>query len=453
MTHDAEIVVLGAGPAGLGAAWQLAQRGHDVVVLERAPVVGGLAGSFEVAGLRVDHGSHRLHPSTAPDVMAELRGLLGDDLQLRPRHGRIRMCDAFVPFPPSPGGLLRNLPPRVSAALARDLVTAPLRRRPTTDTFAAVVTHSLGPTLHDRFYGPMVTKLFGRPPEQLHGELARRRVAARRPADLVRKALRGPQGNVFWYPRRGYGQIVDVLATAAVDAGARIECGVDVTAVRVDADVRVEHGAGTTTAGALWSTIPVPTLARLAGGPAVDLRFRGLVLLYLVLDRPRWTEFDAHYLPEATTPIVRLSEPRNYRDSADDPTDRTVLCAEWPCAVGDEVWSASPDELAARLLPTLAASGLTVPVPGAVEVRRVAHAYPLYDLDHAVALAALDAWIAPLAPRVISFGRNGLFAHDNGHHALAMARDAVACIGPDGSFSVARWQAARARFAEHVVED
>nr|MBA2769353.1 NAD(P)-binding protein [Sporichthyaceae bacterium] len=74
----ASLVVLGSGPAGLAAAWRAAGLGHPVTVLERAHRVGGLAGSFEVAGVRVDHGSHRLHPATPAALLADLRGLLGE---------------------------------------------------------------------------------------------------------------------------------------------------------------------------------------------------------------------------------------------------------------------------------------------------------------------------------------------------------------------------------------
>ena len=62
----AEIAIIGSGPAGLMAAWRAAELGHEVKVFESAPTVGGMSGSFEIAGLRVDYGSHRLHPSTPP---------------------------------------------------------------------------------------------------------------------------------------------------------------------------------------------------------------------------------------------------------------------------------------------------------------------------------------------------------------------------------------------------
>jgi phytoene dehydrogenase-like protein len=96
MTTNADLVVLGAGPAGLAAAWQAARRGMSVVVLERAQAVGGMAASLEVAGVRVDRGSHRLHPTTPANVLADLRVLLGDDLQLRRRNGRLHIADRWL---------------------------------------------------------------------------------------------------------------------------------------------------------------------------------------------------------------------------------------------------------------------------------------------------------------------------------------------------------------------
>ena len=90
---SADLTVLGAGPAGLAAAWRAARRGLSVTVLEREAGVGGMAASFDVAGVRVDHGSHRLHPAISPPLLAALRGLLGADLQTRPRHGRLLVFD------------------------------------------------------------------------------------------------------------------------------------------------------------------------------------------------------------------------------------------------------------------------------------------------------------------------------------------------------------------------
>src|SRR5688572_18671309 len=107
--HD--VVILGAGPSGLGAAYKLARRGIGrVTVLEMRNTVGGNAGSFELDGICCDYGSHRLHPSADREVMGDLRELLGPDLLYRPRHGRILLRGRWIHFPLKPLDLLLRLP-------------------------------------------------------------------------------------------------------------------------------------------------------------------------------------------------------------------------------------------------------------------------------------------------------------------------------------------------------
>ena len=459
------VAVVGAGPAGLAAAWRAAAAGHEVVVLERAAAVGGMAGSFEVAGLRVDHGSHRLHPATPAPILAALRGLLGDDLQTRPRHGRIRLLDRWLGFPLRTSDLLRRTPPRFAWRAAFDAATGPLRR-PRADTFGEVVRAGLGPAVLAHFYGPYARKLWDAEPGALAGELARRRVSASSPLDIVRRLARGarPEGRAFLYPRTGFGALAEALADAAVKAGAevRLECGVESLARRSGADgwtVRLA-GGDTLDAAQVWSTAPLPALAR-AVSPAPPpealaaagrLRHRAMILLYLVLDRPRWTEFDAHYFPGPEVVAARVSEPRNYRDDPAQPRDVTVLCAEIACWEGDELWRAPDADLAARLTAELAATGLPDPAPVAVESRRLPRVYPVYGPGFAADLAALEQWASGLGG-LITFGRQGLFTPDNTHHALAMGWAAAEALGPDGGFDAAAWRAARDGFRSFVVED
>jgi protoporphyrinogen oxidase len=190
VSRAADIVVLGAGPAGLGLAYRAAGAGHRVVVVERERHVGGASASFTVAGVRVDHGSHRLHRTIAPEILAELRRLLGDDLQRRQRRGRIRLAGRWLPFPLTPVATATNLPPGFGVRAAVEAATW-WARRPHADTFAQVVRSGLGPTMATRFYEPYARKLWGLEPDHISGEQARRRIGAAGPAALLRRMLAG----------------------------------------------------------------------------------------------------------------------------------------------------------------------------------------------------------------------------------------------------------------------
>ena len=446
----------------MGAAQRAARAGWRVVLLERADRVGGAAGSITVAGIRADLGSHRLHPTIEPHILAELRRLLGDDLQWRPRNGRIRLAGRWIAFPLRPADLVRRMPPAMALGALRDAALGPLRR-PRADTFAEVLRAALGPTICERFYFPYARKIWGLPPEELAGEQARKRVGASSPVRILRRAL-APSDAVrrgFLYPRRGYGQLWEALAADAEAAGARVMLGAEVTRVGLAAD-----GARVTVAGGrelaarrVWSTLPLPALAAMADPApdraaltaAAELPFRAMLLVYLVLEGGRYSPFDAHYLPEPHTPVTRVSEPPNYRDG-DDPPGRTVLCAEIPCDAGDDLWRASDAELGRLAADGIAASGLPRPAPAEVHVERLAHAYPVLRAGFADPFARLDGWAAA-QPALRTLGRQGLFVHDNAHHALAMAWAAVDCQHPGGGFDEGAWTAARARFARHVVED
>ncbi|MGH3787914.1 MAG: NAD(P)-binding protein, partial [Pseudonocardiaceae bacterium] len=225
MPASADLIVLGAGPAGLAAAWQASRTGLSSIVVERAAAVGGMAASFDVAGVRVDHGSHRLHPATSAPVMADLRGLLGDDLQRRPRNGRLRVAEQWVGFPLQPAQLLRALPTGMVTRIMVEAVAEPLRRRRAPASYSDALRASLGPTLYDALYAPYAVKLWGLPGSRIDAEQARRRVSADTPWKIAHRMLRrsgSGQGRIFYYPRRGFGQIVEALADAAVDAGAQL---------------------------------------------------------------------------------------------------------------------------------------------------------------------------------------------------------------------------------------
>lgn len=474
MPQRPRVVILGAGPAGVGAAWQLRRLDRaDVTVLEQHAVPGGNAGSFEFGGMRVDFGSHRLHPATDPAIMADIKALLGDDLLDRPRHGRIGLRGRWIHFPLKPQDLLLRLDPGFALGTMRDMVTKPFRGSAGGDTFADVLLANLGPTICHSFYFPYARKIWGREPEALSGIQARRRVSAGSFGKLIRKVLgavpglKPPGAGRFFYPRDGYGQISEAYAADAARHGADLRYRRKVTRLIPPTDdrapwvVEAEHDGGVERLEAdhLWSTIPITVLARLIDGGAPDtvreaaqsMQYRGMILVYLALPVPQFTEYDAHYFPSADLHITRLSEPKNYAVRR-EPANSTVLCAELPAGPDDPWWTLDDAALAQLVMDDLARAGVPVPAaPTAVHVRRLPQAYPIYLNGYEHPFAVLDQWAESL-PRLLTYGRQGLFAHDNTHHALAMAYAAAACLEPSG-FDATLWAEHRREFESHVVED
>jgi protoporphyrinogen oxidase len=468
------VIVLGAGPAGLGAAYQLSRQGvARVTLLEQAERVGGNAGSFDVEGIRADFGSHRLHPASDPLLLGDLRALLGDDLLDRPRHGRIRLGGRWIHFPLKPLDLLLRVPPAFAFGVATDLIRKVLPKSPAAqENFATILERGLGRTICREFYFPYAEKLWGVPPEELATTSARRRVSGSSIGKIIGKilnavpGLKKPGAGRFFYPRRGYGQISEALRDAAEKAGAEIVLGARVSAVVREGNrvtgVRYAK-CGTENflpAERVWSTLPIGILTRAVepAAPAAVLdaaariSFRGMILVYLLLEQDQFTEFDAHYFPEAALPISRLSEPKNYSAST-EPRGLTLLCAELPADPGDAMWQKSDDDLGRLLCDWLAQAGL--PVRARVRksfTRRLAHAYPVYRQGYEELFAAMDEWLSAL-DGLLHYGRQGLFAHDNTHHALYMAYAAVDCFAPGGGFDRTRWAEFRKVFETHVVED
>jgi protoporphyrinogen oxidase len=356
----------------------------------------------------------------------------------------------------------------------RDAVPRFIRRsRDENGTYSSYLLERLGPTVCNSFYFPYARKIWGRTPDELSADQAYRRVSAGSFPKLLRKVFgmipgqkRG-EANHFYYPRRGYGQISEAFSEAAAMDGATHLMGCKVTRLMRPCrgedfwKVEVDQGSDRRTLEAdhVWSTIPINVLARMMDPPppsevieaANSLEYRAMLLIYLQLPVDQFTEYDAHYFPEAAISITRMSEPKNYVGSA-HPHGRTTLCAELPCSPDEADWTKTEAELGALVADDLDRAGIPLSCkPDGIFVKRLRQAYPIYSLGYERQFSLLDDWSDQL-PRLLSYGRQGLFAHDNTHHALAMAYAAADCL-VDGVFDSERWHAYRSVFETHVVED
>jgi protoporphyrinogen oxidase len=112
-----DYVVIGAGPAGLTAAYTLALRGLPTTVLEQQSIVGGLARTESYHGFHFDMGGHRFF-TKVPEVEQIWRDILGDDFIKRPRLSRIYYDGKFFHYPLKPWNALAGFGPWKAVVIA-----------------------------------------------------------------------------------------------------------------------------------------------------------------------------------------------------------------------------------------------------------------------------------------------------------------------------------------------
>ena len=447
-SYDARILdalVIGAGPAGLTTAYELAKAGQSVHVIERDPrYVGGISRTVDYKGFLFDIGGHRFF-SKSREVVDLWNEILPDDFIDRPRLSRIFYKGRFYAYPLKAFEALRNLGLMESVACVASYAYARMRPIAEPKTFHQWVRNQFGERLFSIFFKTYTEKVWGMGCDEISADWAAQRIKGLSLSGAIIDGLRRSLGlgkakgaaktliESFRYPRRGPGMMWDAAAAKTVALGGTVAMDTAMESLALDEATGLWTVTAVTGAGErrsyrarnVVSSAPVRELmGRIEPKPlslfqARALKYRDFLTVVLIGRSARELPDNWVYIHD---PQVKVGRVQNFRSWSPDMIPdgvSTCLGLEYFCFEGDGLWAAPDDELVALGKAEIARIGLMDPadVTDACVVRQ-AKAYPVYDEAYADNLAVVRREVSLRYPGLHLVGRNGMHKYNNQDHAM-----------------------------------
>jgi protoporphyrinogen oxidase len=436
------VVVIGAGPAGLTAAYQLGKASVPTTVLEADDVVGGISRTVERDGWRFDIGGHRFFTKVqeVEDLWHEI--LPDEDFLLRPRMSRIFYNGKYFDYPLKASNALKSL--GILEAIRCVLSYAWVRvRRPDQTTFEGWVAARFGWRLYRIFFKTYTEKVWGIPATEIEPDWAAQRIKnLSLPSAIINELL--PKRNQkeitslieeFQYPKLGPGMMWERCRDLVEAQGTKVVLRTPVTKISHDSGRAVEVVAGNGRDATVYpaadviSSMPISQLLACMDPPvpadvlhaANDLTYRDFLTIALVVPAEFSFPDNWIYVHSADVRVGRVQNfgswsPYMIKDG------RTCLGMEYFVFEGDDMWTMADDDLVALGTRELAKLGLVDPTKvEAGYVVRIPKAYPTYDETYRDNVEVLKSWLAEHAPNVHPVGRNGMHKYNNQDHAMLTA--------------------------------
>jgi protoporphyrinogen oxidase len=438
-----DVVVIGAGPAGLTAAYELGKRGVPATVLEADGVVGGISRTVQRDGWRFDIGGHRFFTKVTAVERLWHEILPDEDFLVRPRKSRIYYNGRFFDYPLRASNALAGLGPVEAARCVLSYLWA--RARPPRDTtsFEGWVTSRFGARLYRIFFKTYTEKVWGVPASEIKADWAAQRIKNLSLVSAIVNALL-PKRNQkditslieeFEYPKHGPGMMWERARDLVEAQGSKVVLHAPVVAVHHAGGRAVAVTAGSD--GALTryacdhviSSMPIGALLRAMDPPvpaavqaaADGLRYRDFLTVALVV--PQECGFPDNWI-YVHSPDVRLGRIQNFGSWSPYMVKegRTCLGLEYFVDEGDDLWTSADGELVSLGTRELATLGLVDPARvEAGYVVRMPKAYPMYDDSYKANVHVLRDWLSANAPNVHPVGRNGMHKYNNQDHSMLTA--------------------------------
>lgn len=445
-------VIIGAGPAGLTAAYELALKGRPCVVFEQDGIAGGISRTVNYKGYRCDVGGHRFF--TKVHAVRDLWDkLMGPDFLVRPRLSRIYYNNRFFDYPLRIGNTLKGLGIIESMLMGFSYIRARLFPAREEKTFEQWVSNRFGARLFRTFFKSYTEKVWGIPCSEISADWAQQRIKNLNFMAAVKNALLGTrtQGkkiitsliDQFQYPRLGPGMMWERFCGKLDEKGVPVELNTKVTRIHCEdgrvAAVTVRNAAGEerrVQGDHFISSMPLRDLVNCMEPPpprevvdaANSLKYRDFITVLVVIDKPDVFPDNWIYVHSPEVKVGRIQNFKNWSPEMVPDAAKTALGLEYFAQEGDALWNMADKDmvaLATRECVKLGFASESSVIDGAVI--RMPKAYPVYDSVYKDSLAAIRRWLDGLK-NLCPIGRNGQHRYNNMDHSMVSAMCAARVV-------------------------
>jgi len=439
-----QVVIIGGGPAGLTAGYELTKAGIHPTVLEKGHTVGGIARTEHFKGFHFDMGGHRFF-TKAPRVQRMWQEVLGDDFLRRPRLSRIYYKGRYFDYPLKPFNVLGGLGYLESVKLGLSYLRWRVMPYPEESSFKEWVTNRFGRRLFRTFFKSYTEKVWGIPCTELKAEWAAQRIKDLSVGSILVSMFFKPKKTIktlieeFDYPRQGPGMMWRAVKDRVQEGGGVVRQNSDVVGIRrtgnrIDGVVVSNDGNEELVPGTDFiSSMPVTEfIKKLDPAPpeevlkaAHGLKYRDFLTVCLIVNKEELFPDNWIYIHEPKVQVGRIQNFKNWSPHMVPDATKTSLGLEYFCTEGDALWTAADADLIELGKKELEKIGLAsgVDVEDGI-VFRVPKSYPIYDSDYQEHLDTLRAYIDTLE-NFQTIGRNGLHRYNNQDHAMLTGMAAV----------------------------